>query len=397
MREGVIFLKLKRSIKLLITFVVAFSFVISSIAYSQTNSALLFKAGIAYLQAQNAKTVDEEIRIDLRLSAGKNATAEDKKLEEFLKKTYIKARVVADVYNYESNMLLSLYYNNKQVLSGSVYVNKELAVYNFPQIYSKPLYVKFSDTYKNMPIQIDVEKYTKLFDVRSNKQLQELVASYAAVLMPQLAAAVKSSDKKVEVVFSDGKKQSCSEVIFEFNKNSSLEIVKVILTKAANDAKTKEFILQVLKLILEDSKAILQTQMLPEGEGLNAEDLNVSEILNQVNQNYTQAVNSAVYAIDEVKPQIPPFTLQYRMMIDDKNNLKGERLYFYLKDSNDFKIMFDMKGVINSLNANIKVPKIDISKGADMSKLTNKDFENMQKNLENIFKKLGLPMEEMKM
>lgn len=137
--------------------------------------------------------------------------------------------------------------------------------------------------------------------------------------------------------------------------------------------------------------------MLPEGEGLNAEDLDVGEILNQVNQNYTQAVNSAVYAIDEVKPQIPPFTLQYRMMIDDKNNLKGERLYFYLKDSNDFKIMFDIKGVINSLNANIKVPKIDISKGADMSKLTNKDFETMQKNLENIFKKLGLPVEGMKM
>ncbi|AEM74753.1 hypothetical protein [Caldicellulosiruptor acetigenus] len=279
-------MKLKRSIKLLITFVVALSFVISSVAYSQTNSTALLKAGIAYLQAQNAKTVDEEIRIDFRLSAGKNATAEDKKLEEFLKKMYIKARVVADVYNYETNMALNLYYNNKQVLSGSIYVNKELAVYNFPQIYSKPLYVKLSDAYKNMPIQIDVEKYTKLFDVRSNKQLQELVASYAEVLMPKLAAAAKLSDKKVEVVFSDGKKQSCSEVIFEFNKDSSLEIVKAILTKAANDAKTKEFILQVLKLILEDSKAILQTQMLSEGEGLKPEDFNVNEILNQVSANY---------------------------------------------------------------------------------------------------------------
>ncbi len=390
-------MKLKRSIKLLITFVVALSFVISSVAYSQTNSTALLKAGIAYLQAQNAKTVDEEIRIDFRLSAGKNATAEDKKLEEFLKKMYIKARVVADVYNYETNMALNLYYKNKQVLSGSIYVNKELAVYNFPQIYSKPLYVKLSSAYKNMPIQFDVEKYTKLFDVRSNKQLQELVASYAEVLMPKLAAAAKLSDKKVEVVFSDGKKQSCSEVIFEFNKDSSLEIVKAILTKAANDAKTKEFILQVLKLILEDSKAILQTQMLSEGEGLKPEDFNVNEILNQVSANYTQAVNSAVYAIDEVKPQIPPFTLQYRMMIDDKNNLKGERLYFYLKDSNDFKIMFDMKGVINSLNANIKVPKIDISKGTDMTKLTEKDFEKMQKNVENIFKKLGLPIAGMKM
>ncbi|ADQ39711.1 hypothetical protein Calkr_0139 [Caldicellulosiruptor acetigenus I77R1B] len=390
-------MKLKRSIKLLITFVVVLSVVISSVAYSQTNSTALLKAGIAYLQAQNAKTVDEEIRIDFRLSAGKNATAEDKKLEEFLKKMYIKARVVADVYNYETNMALNLYYNNKQVLSGSIYVNKELAVYNFPQIYSKPLYVKLSDAYKNMPIQIDVEKYTKLFDVRSNKQLQELVASYAEVLMPKLAAAVKLSDKKVEVVFSDGKKQSCSEVIFEFNKDSSLEIVKAILTKAANDAKTKEFILQVLKLILEDSKAILQTQMLSEGEGLKPEDFNVNEILNQVSANYTQAVSSAVYVIDEVKPQIPPFTLQYRIMIDDKNNLKGERLYFYLKDSNGFKIMFDMKGVINSINANIKVPKIDISKGIDMTKLTDKDFEIMQKNLENIFKKLGLPIEGMKM
>jgi hypothetical protein len=371
--------------------------VISSVAYSQTNSTALLKAGIAYLQAQNAKTVDEEIRIDFRLSAGKNATAEDKKLEEFLKKMYIKARVVADVYNYETNMALNLYYNNKQVLSGSIYVNKELAVYNFPQIYSKPLYVKLSSAYKNMPIQFDVEKYTKLFDVRSNKQLQELVASYAEVLMPKLAAAAKLSDKKVEVGFSDGKKQSCSEVIFEFNKDSSLEIVKAILTKAANDAKTKEFILQVLKLILEDSKAILQTQMLSEGEGLKPEDFNVNEILNQVSANYTQAVGSAVYAIDEVKPQIPPFTLQYRIMIDDKNNLKGERLYFYLKDSNGFKIMFDMKGVINSINANIKVPKIDISKGIDMTKLTDKDFEIMQKNLENIFKNLGLPIEGMKM
>ncbi|BCS82289.1 hypothetical protein [Anaerocellum diazotrophicum] len=390
-------MKLKRAIKLLITFVVSLSFVISSVAYSQTNSTLLFKAGIAYLQAQNAKTVDEEIRIDFRFSAGKNATAEDKKLEEFLKKMYIKARVIADVYNYETNMVLSLYYDNKQVLSGSVYVNKELAAYNFPQIYSKPLYVKLNDDNKNMPIQVDVEKYTKLFDVRTNKQLQELVASYTTILLPKLAAAVKSSDKKVEVVFSDGKKQSCSEVIFEFNKNSSLEIIKAILTKAANDAKTKEFILQVLKLILEDSKAIIQTQMLPDGEDFNTEDLDIGEILNQVNQNYTQAVNSAVYAIDEVKSQIPPFTLQYRMMIDDKNNLKGERLYFYLKDSNDFKIMFDIKGVINSLNANIKVPKIDISKGADMTKLTEKDFEKMQKNVENIFKKLGLPIAEMKM
>lgn len=155
-------MKLKRSIKLLIAFIVALSFAFSSVAYSQTNSALLFKAGIAYLQAQNAKTVDEEIRIDFRFSAGKNATAEDKKLEEFLKKMYIKARVVADVYNYETNMALSLYYDNKQVLSGSVYLNKKLAVYNFPQIYSKPLYVKFSYAYINMPIQIDVDKIYKV-------------------------------------------------------------------------------------------------------------------------------------------------------------------------------------------------------------------------------------------
>ncbi|ADQ03706.1 hypothetical protein Calow_0098 [Caldicellulosiruptor owensensis OL] len=390
-------MKLKRSIKLLIIFIVALSFVISSVAYSQTNSALLLKAGIAYLQTQNAKTVDEEIRIDFRFSAGKNATAEDKKLEEFLKKMYIKARVVADVYNYETNMVLSLYYNSKQVLSGTVYVNKELAVYNFPQIYSKPLYVKLSDAYKNMPVKIDVEKYTKLFDVRSNKQLQELVASYAEVLMPKLVAVVKLSDKKADVVFSNGKKQSCDEIIFEFNKNSSIEILKAILTKGANDAKTKEFLLQVLKLILEDSKAILQAQMLAEGQGLQPQDFDVNKILNQVNQNYTQAVSSAVYAIDEIKSQIPPFTLQYRIMIDDKNNLKGERLYFYLKDSSGFKIMFDMKGVINSLNANIKVPKIDISKGADMTKLTDKDLEIMQKNLENIFKKLGLPMTGIKM
>jgi len=390
-------LKLKRSIKLLITFVVALSFVISSVAYSQTNSTLLLKAGIAYLQAQNAKTVDEEIRIDLRFSAGKNASEEDKILEEFLKKMYIKTRVVSDIVKQETNMTLSFYYDNKKIITGSIYANKELAVYNFPQIYSKPLYVKLSDSYKNMPVKIDVEKYTKLFDVRSNKQLQELVASYAEVLMPKLAAAVKLSDKKADVVFSNGKKQSCDEIIFEFNKNSSMEILKAILSKAANDAKTKEFILNVLKLVLEDAQAISQSQMPINNEMIEVQELDVNKILQQASQNYSQAVSSAVYVIDELKPQIPPFTLQYRMMIDNKNNFKGERLYFYLKDSNNFKIMIDIKGVINSLNENIKVQKIDISKGADMTKLTDKDLEIMQKNLENIFKKLGLPMKGIKM
>lgn len=119
-------MKRKTLLNVSIVFVLLLSLLLSSVAYSQTNSTALLKAGIAYLQAQNAKTVDEEIRIDFRLSAGKNATAEDKKLEEFLKKMYIKARVVADVYNYETNMALNLYYKNKQVLSGSIYVNKEL-------------------------------------------------------------------------------------------------------------------------------------------------------------------------------------------------------------------------------------------------------------------------------
>ena len=389
-------MKLKRSVKLFFAFVVILSFVISSVVYSQTNSALLLKAGIAYLQAQNAKTVDEEIRIDLRFSLGKNAKEEDKILEEFLKKMYIKTRVVSDIVKQEANMTLSFYYNNKQIITGSIYANKELAVYNFPQIYSKPLYVKLSDAYKNMPVKIDVEKYTKLFDIKANKQLQDLVASYVPVLMPQLTAAAKFSDKKVDVVFSNGKKQSCDEIIFEFNKNSSIEILKTILTKAANDAKTKEFILQVTKLILEDYKAILQSNTQSQEEP-NIPDFDVNEVMGLINQNYTQTINEAVYSIDELKPQIPPFTLQYRMMIDDKNNLKGERLYFYLKDSNDFKIMIDIKGVINSLNANIKVQKIDISNGADMTKLTEKDFEIMQKNLENIFKKLGLPMVGTKM
>jgi len=389
-------LKLKRSVKLFFAFVVILSFVISSVAYSQTNSELLIKAGSAYLQAQNAKTVDEEIRIDLRFSLGKNAKEEDKILEEFLKKMYIKTRVVSDIVKQEANMTLSFYYNNKQIITGSIYANKELAVYNFPQIYSKPLYVKLSDAYKNMPVKIDVEKYTKLFDIKANKQLQDLVASYAPVLMPQLTAAAKFSDKKVDVVFSNGKKQSCDEIIFEFNKNSSIEILKTILTKAANDAKTKEFILQVTKLILEDYKAILQSNTQSQEE-LNIPDFDVNEVMGLINQNYTQTINEAVYSIDELKPQIPPFTLQYRMMIDDKNNLKGERLYFYLKDSNDFKIMIDIKGVINSLNANIKVQKIDISNGADMTKLTEKDIEIMQKNLENILKKLGLPMVGTKM
>lgn len=57
--------------------------------------------------------VDEEIRIDFRFFVGKNVIVEDKKLEEFLKKMYIKVRVVVDVYNYEINMVLNLYYNNK--------------------------------------------------------------------------------------------------------------------------------------------------------------------------------------------------------------------------------------------------------------------------------------------
>lgn len=397
MYEGVIFLKLKRITKLLITFIVITSFVFSPIAYSQTNSTPLLKAGIAYLQAQGAKTIDEEIRIDVRFSAGKNATEEDKKLEELLKKMYIKARVISDVSNYETNMQLSLYYTNKQFLSGSIYVNKELVVYNFPQIYPKPLYVKMDSSYQNIPVQIDVEKYTKLFDIKTNKLLQEVVAGYTDLVLPKLAAAVKMSDKKVDVVFSNGKKQSCDEIIFEFNKNSSLEIIKAILTKAANDAKTKEFVLETLKQILEDIKPLLQAQMLPQDESNMPPEIDMNEVLEQISLNYSQAVSSAVYAIDGLKTQIPPFTLQYRMMIDSSNNLKGERLYFYLKDANDLKVMFDIKGAINSLNANIKVPKIDISKGADMTKLTEKDLEKMQKNIENIFKKLGLPVSGVKM
>lgn len=121
---------------------------------------------------------------------------------------YIKTRVVSDIVKQEANMTLSFYYNNKQIITGSIYANKELAVYNFPQIYSKPLYVKLSDAYKNMPVKIDVEKYTKLFDIKANKQLQDLVASYAPVLMPQLTAAAKFSDKKVDVALATGKNKA---------------------------------------------------------------------------------------------------------------------------------------------------------------------------------------------
>lgn len=84
------------------------------------------------------------------------------KVRRIFQKMHIKGRVVSDVSKYESSMQITLYYNNKELLKGSIYVNKEYVAYNFPQVYSKPLYVKLSDAYANMPVQIDVNKYIKL-------------------------------------------------------------------------------------------------------------------------------------------------------------------------------------------------------------------------------------------
>lgn len=378
-------MKRKTLLNVSIVFVLLLSLLLSSVAYSQTVSTPLLKAGLAYAQAQSSKTIDEEFRIDLRYSAGNNATENSKKLEEFFKKMYIKGRVISDVSKYESSMQITIYYNNKELLKGSMYVNKEYVAYNFPQIYSKPLYVKLNQAYANMPVQIDVNKYIKLFDIQNNPQLQSLIASYADVVLPKLAACAKLSDKKVELIFSNGKKESCDEIIFEFNKNSSLDLLKAILTKAADDKATKEVVLNVAKAILEDSQAILNAQQLDK-----TTTLNIDEIMKQAEANYSQSIKEVVYQLNKISPQIPPFTLQYRMMVDGKNNFKGERLYFYLKDSNNFKVMFDLKGVINSLNQPVNITKIDISKGADISKLSDKDFETIMKNVENIFKVAGI-------
>ncbi|WP_271628926.1 hypothetical protein [Caldicellulosiruptor sp. DIB 104C] len=378
-------MKRKTLLNVSIVFVLLLSLLLSCVAYSQTVSTPLFKAGLAYAQAQGSKTIDEEFRIDLRYSAGNNATADNKKLEEFFKKMYIKGRVVSDVSKYESSMQIALYYNNKELLKGSIYVNKEYVAYNFPQIYSKPLYVKLSEAYANMPVQIDVNKYIKLFDIQNNPQLQALLASYADVVLPKLASCAKLSSQKVELTFSNGKKENCDEIIFEFNKNSSIDLLKAILTKAADDKATKEFVLNVAKTILEDSQAILNAQQLNK-----TTTLNIDEIIKQAEANYSQSIKEVVYQLDKMSPQIPPFTLQYRMMVDSKNNFKGERLYFYLKDSNNLKVMFDLKGVINSLNQPVNITKIDISKGVDISKLSDKDFETMMKNVENIFKMAGI-------
>jgi len=378
-------LKRKTLLNVSIVFVLLLSLLLSCVAYSQTVSTPLLKAGLAYAQAQSSKTIDEEFRIDLRYSAGNNATENSKKLEEFFKKMHIKGRVVSDVSKYESSMQITLYYNNKELLKGSIYVNKEYVAYNFPQVYSKPLYVKLSDAYANMPVQIDVNKYIKLFDIQNNPQLQALLASYADVVLPKFASCAKLSNQKVELKFSNGKKEVCDEIIFEFNKNSSLDLLKAILTKAADDKATKEFVLNVAKTILEDSQAILNAQQLNK-----TTTLNIDEIMKQAEANYSQSIKEVVYQLDKMSPQIPPFTLQYRMMVDSKNNFKGERLYFYLKDSNNLKVMFDLKGVINSLNQPVNITKIDISKGVDISKLSDKDFETMMKNVENILKMAGI-------
>lgn len=378
-------MKKKTLLNVSIVFVLLLSLLLSSVAYSQTVSTPLLKAGLAYAQAQSSKIIDEEFRIDLRYSAGNNATENNKKLEEFFKKMYIKGRVISDVSKYESSMQIVLYYNNKELLNGSMYVNKEYVAYNFPQIYSKPLYVKLSDAYANMPVQIDVNKYIQLFDIQNNPQLQALIASYADVVLPKLASCAKLSDKKVELTFSNGKKESCDEIIFEFNKNSSLDLLKAILTKAADDNATKEFVLSTTKMILEDTQPVLNAQQLDKSTTLN-----IDEIMKQAESNYSQTVKGVVYQIDSAAPQIPPFTLQYRMRIDSKNNLKGERLYFYLKDSNNLKVMFNLDGVINSLNQPVKITKIDISKGIDLNKLSDKDLETITKNLEKTFKAAGI-------
>ncbi|WPX08996.1 hypothetical protein [Anaerocellum danielii] len=378
-------MKRKTLLNVSIVFVLLLSLLLSSVAYSQTFSAPLLKAGLAYAQAQSSKTVDEEFRIDFRFSAGKSATEDDKKLEEFFKKMYIKGRVFSDVSKYESSMQITIYYNNKELLKGSMYVNKEYVAYNFPQVYSKPLYVKLSDAYANMPVQIDVNKYIKLFDIQNNPQLQALLASYADVVLPKLASCAKLSSQKVELKFSNGKKEVCDEIIFEFNKNSSLDLLKAILTKAADDKATKEFILNAAKMILEDAQAILNAQQLDKSTSLD-----IDQIIKQADESYSQVVKEAVYQLDSVAPQIPPFTFQYRMRIDSNNNLKGERLYFYLKDSNNLKVMLNLDGVINSLNQSVNITKIDISKGVDLNKLSDKDIEIMTKNVENILKKAGI-------
>lgn len=380
-KRGSVKLGKRRYGKIGVSAVVIIAFLLMSfVSFAQTTSTPLLKAGLAYLNAQNAKTIDEELRIDLRFSAGNNADKDSKLLEEVLKKSYIKCRVLEDVSTKEASMTMSFYINNQQALSGKMYANTQYAAFYFPDLYSKPIY---SDVYSSANlngVSIDVQKYAELFDFQNNKDLQNVVQGYAGVVLPKLSSIAKMSDKKVEITFSDGKKQSCDEIIFELNKPKTIDLLKTILSKAAEDKQTKEYILKVAKEFLDYAKQtgdldkLAQAQVSPE---------EIEAMLAEIDKNYESTLKEAVSKLDTLSNSIPPFTFQYRMMVDDKNNLKGERLYFYLKDSNNLKVMINIQGVINSVNQPVKIEKIDKSKAVDINKLTDKEQQDIQNKATN--------------
>lgn len=216
--------------------------------------------------------------------------------------------------------------------------------------------------------QIDTNKYKEYFDPSKNPELRKLITTYTNLVYQKLIPLTKMSDKSVEITFSNGKKEKYSEIIIELNKKTTLDIVKAVLTKAASDTTTQKFVVGLAKMVMEDFQSIF-----PPAEGSSS----VEDSVKEFDANYQKTVTELVYELDKIAPKIPPFTFQYRIRVDNKNNFKGERLYFYLKDSNNFKIMLNVDGVVNALDQPVKITKIDITKAVDFNKLSDKEQENI--------------------
>ncbi len=314
-------------------------------------------------------------KVELELSAEINGTdPEIKATNEILKA--IKLKLISEYdqrQKYFNGNVIALY-NNEEVLNASGIIQDDTMYFYLKDLFNK--YIEVDDEY------LEGIDLSSLFEITTETINQDLLKDIEKVILDEL----KEKEFEKEKVELDGKKVQKSTL--KLTPAELVDIAKELLTtvnKYENSTEIKELIDSMKEANVNDEEGYAQISIFTKGMNSDVAKVQFLIVADETvggidieNKSDDETVIS--FLLNENSSNLDDATKYFELTIKKEDENKGTMLLKIFEPEGNMSVTLTLK---YSIDYDTNIQPVNIVKTVKMNDMTDRDFEEIQANIEN--------------
>ncbi len=301
--------------------------------------------------------------------------------------------------------VIDLRLDDDSLMDANTYGDKETLALSIPSLLDEWIYVEI-DELENMlekmhviddSIDFSYEDYEKIFELKDVKNRKEIRNDYIEFISKELGKYVEEEGKKVDVVITDGDKESkikCEEIVVEMSFRDLIDFIEELLSEIEDDDRIKDLVTQKVQQFF--NIAVENGDI----DEMNIDEDEIEDIMDEFDDFYDELIEEMLYDVDMIKEEMKynntDFELTWSFRFDSANNIRGvnyiceveSSYYDYYEGYKD--IDFNLQGelVVNSINKGLNIEKPNLRHGYNFSDEPEEALNDIEEDFDDNFERL---------